>query len=72
MTSDAKIQPAITGGARKAVAFDFSGHGHALRSIFTYALISQNLTGESCGKCMQHLETCLLLPEADRVLCRHV
>ena len=31
-----------------------------------YAVIGQNLTGESCGKCMQHLETCLA--EADRVL----
>ena len=35
-----------------------------------YAVIGQNLTGESCGKFMQHLETCLA--EADRVLCQLV
>ena len=30
-------------------------------AMFTrYALIGQNLTGESCGKFMQHLESCFL------------
>ena len=43
MTSDAKIQPAITGRARKAVAFDFPRyghalHGHALRPTLTLTL----------------------------------
>ena len=43
MTSDAKIQPAITGRARKAVTFDFPRyghalHGHALRPTLTLTL----------------------------------
>ena len=38
-----------------------------------YALIGQNLTGEFMGlKFMQHLETCLLIAETDRVLCNLV
>ena len=36
-----------------------------------YALIGQNLTSE-LKKFMQHLETCLLIAEADRVLCHLV
>ena len=40
------------------------------RSSFNfYALIGQNLTGEFRRKMMQHLETCFLIVEADRVLC---
>ena len=36
-----------------------------------YALIGQNLTGEFRRKLkfVQHLETCLLIAEVDRVLC---
>ena len=39
-----------------------------------YALIGQNLTGEFIRKLqfMQHLETCLLIAEVDRVLCHLV
>ena len=38
-----------------------------------YALIGHNLTGGSCGKFMQHLETLFTLTaEADRVLCKLV
>ena len=39
-----------------------------------YALIGQNLTGEFIRKLqfMQHLETCLLIAEVDRVLCHVV
>ena len=37
-----------------------------------YVLIGQNLTGESMRKFMQLLETCLLIAEADRVLCHLV
>ena len=37
-----------------------------------YALIGQNLTGEFMRKFMQHLDTCSLIAEADRVLCHLV
>ena len=37
-----------------------------------YALIGQNLTGELMRKLMQHLETCLLIAEANRMLCHLV
>ena len=49
LTSDPKIQPAITG---KTVAFDFAHHGHALVTLYVnfYALIGQNLTGELMRK----------------------
>ena len=33
-----------------------------------YALIGQKLTGEFMRKLMQHLESCLLIAEANRVL----
>ena len=37
------------------------------------APIGQNLTDVSlCGKFMQHLKTCLMISEADRVLCHLV
>ena len=41
-------------------------------SFHFYALIGQNLTGEFMRKMMQHLETCFLIAEADRVLCRQL
>ena len=34
LTSDAKIQPAITGKAREAVALTFSRYGHALVTLY--------------------------------------
>ena len=37
LTSDAKIQPAITG---KTVAFDFAHHGHALVTLYVLFLCS--------------------------------
>ena len=37
-----------------------------------YVLIGQIWQASSCGKFMQHLETSLLIVEADRVLCRLV
>ena len=54
----------------KAVTFDlpWSRVGHALRPIFMLWLV-KNLKGEFMGKFMQHLETCLLIAEVDRVLC---
>ena len=52
LTSDAKIQPAITGRAREAVALTFSRYGHAWsRSTSnSYALIGHNLTGDFMQK----------------------
>ena len=75
MTPDAKIQPAITGRARKTVAYDFSRHGHALVTLYVQflpMLISQNLTAEFMRKVYADLETCLPMVEADRVLFRHL
>ena len=40
LTSDAKIRPAITGRARKAVAFAISCHGHSLVMIYVQFLCS--------------------------------
>ena len=45
--------------AGKTVAFDFSHHGHSLRPIFMLWLV-KIWQVSSCGKFMQHLETCLL------------
>ena len=42
------------------------------RFLNNRSLIGQNLTGEFIRKFMQHLETCLLTTEADRVLCHLV
>ena len=42
--------------------------GHALRPVFMLWLV-KIWQVSSCGKCMQHLESCLLIAEADRVLC---
>ena len=52
----------------KAVTFDspWSRVGHALRPLFMLWLAS------SWGKFMQHLDTCLLIAEVDRVLCHLV
>ena len=44
---------------------------HALRPIFMLWLV-KIWQASSCGKFMQHLETCLLIAEADRVLCHLV
>ena len=44
----------------------------AIRRLNNRSLIGQNLTGEFIRKFMQHLETCLLTTEADRVLCHLV
>ena len=53
------------------LASPWSPVGHALCPIFMLWLVK---TGQvcSCGKFMQHLETCLPTAEADRVLCRHL
>ena len=40
LTSDAKIQPAIIGRAREAVALDFTRHGHALVALYVQLLCS--------------------------------
>ena len=40
LTSDAKIQPAITGRAREAVALTFSRYGHALVTLYVQLLCS--------------------------------
>ena len=40
LTSDPKIQPAITGKAGKTVAFDFAHHGHALVTLYVQFLCS--------------------------------
>ena len=61
MTSDTKIQPAVTG--REDSCFwlfsPWSRVGHALRPIFMLWLV-KIWQVSSCGKFMQHLETCLL------------
>ena len=45
--------------------------GHALLLIFMLWLV-KIWQLNSCRKCMQHLETCFLIAEADRVLCRQL
>ena len=61
LTSDTKIQPAITG--REDSCFwlfsPWSRVGHALRPIFMLWLV-KIWQVSSCGKFMQHLESCLL------------
>ena len=61
LTSDAKIQPAATG--REDSCFwlfsPCSRVGHALRPIFMLWLV-KIWQVSSCGKFMQHLESCLL------------
>ena len=44
---------------------------HVLCSIFMFWLV-KSWQVSSCGKFMQHLETCLLVAETDRVLCNVV
>ena len=45
-------------------------HGHALVTLYVWLVwLVKNLKGEFMGKFMQHLETCLLIAEVDRVLC---
>ena len=61
LTSDAKIQPAIT----------WSRDGHGLRPISMLWLVKLGQVSP-CGKFMQHLETCLPTAEADRISCRHL
>ena len=73
LTSDAKIQPAITG--REGSCFwpspPWSRVGHDLRPMFMLWLV-KIWQVSSCGKFTQHLETCLPMAEADRVWCRHL
>ena len=69
-----KIQPAVKG--RKGSCFWLfslrSRVGHTLRPIFMLWLV-KIWQVSSCEKCMQNLlETCLLIAEADRVLCHLV
>ena len=55
-------------------AFEFN-HSHALVTLYVQFFVLwlvKNWQASSCGKCMQHLETCLLIAEADRVLCHFV
>ena len=69
LTSDAKIQPAFTcREGNRFWLFSLSRVDHALRPIFMLWLV-KIWQVSSCGKFMQHLETCLLIAEADRVLC---
>ena len=52
LTSDEKIQPAITIQAGKTVAFDFAHHDYALVTLFIHFLCCDwsNLTGEFMRK----------------------
>ena len=57
---------------REGLFLPWSRLGHALRSIFILWLV-KIWQVSSCGKIMQHVESCLLLTaEADRVLCQLV
>ena len=71
--ADAKIQPAFT--CRESSRFwlfaPWLSVGHALRLIFMLWLV-KIWQVSSCRKCMQHLETCFLIVEGDRVLCRQL
>ena len=63
LTSEAKIQAVFTGREDMPVAFDFSHQGHALVTLYVQFLCSdwsKFIQVSSCGKFMQHLETCLL------------
>ena len=73
LTSNRKIQPIITGRKGKCFWFfsPWSRVGHALRPIFMLWLV-KIWQVSLCGKCLQHLETCLLLAKADRFLCHLV
>ena len=73
LTSDTKIQPAFTcrEGSRFWLFSPWSPVGHALRPIFMLWLV-KIWQVSSWGKFMQHLETCILIAEVDRVLCRHL
>ena len=59
--------------AGKAIAFDFS-HCYALITLYVQYLfwLVKIWQVSSCRKYMQRLETCLLIAEADRVLCHLV
>ena len=70
LTSDAKIQPSFTYECREG-DFLLSRVDHALRPILMFWLV-KIWQVSSCGKFMQRLETCLLIAEADRVLCHLV
>ena len=58
-------------GSRFWLFSPWSRVGHALLLIFMLWLV-RIWQVSSCGKCMQHLETCFLIAEADRVLCRQL
>ena len=66
MTPAAKIQPASTcrEGSRFWLFSPWSRVGHALRLICMLWLV-KIWQVSTCGKCMQHLETCFLIAEAD-------
>ena len=63
MTSDAEIQPAIAGRLDSCfwLCSPWSRVGHPLRPIFMLWLV-KIWEESSCGKFMQHLESCLLWP----------
>ena len=72
LTSDAKIQPAFTSReGNRFLLLSLSRVDHALRPIFMFWLV-KIWQVSSCGKFMQLLETCLLIAEADTVLCHLV
>ena len=58
-------------GSRFWLFSPWSRVGHTLLLIFMLWLV-KIWQLSSCGKCMQHLETCFLIAEADRVLCRQL
>ena len=71
MTSDAKIQTGITGRKGKC----FLHHGHALDTLYVKCMGSYWSKCESwvpAEKFIKHLETCLLIAEAERLLCHLV
>ena len=58
-------------GSRFWLFSPLSRVGHALLLIFMLWLV-KIWQVSSCGKCIQHLETCFLIAEAERVLCRQL
>ena len=58
-------------GRQLLLLFLWSRFSHALRPTFMLWLV-KIWQVSSCGNFMQHLETCFLIAEADRVLCRYL
>ena len=72
LTSDVKIQPAfICREGNRFWLFSLSCVDHALSPLFVFWLV-KIWQVSSRRKFLQRLETCLLIAEADRVLCRLV